>query len=193
MNDHPAQVLVAQFFVGPDDGCDGFCSAADARDLAVTTIRVVTRWPVLRIVQACDGQTDHDGEPHLVFRQRLLQDHEPTGVFLLIGNDAAERHFATKRVQRILRLKDRSVDPEHLELLQVAVAFVPYPNQRGRARFRSTRSDAGLLIALIRCGSVQKRIVCGRGNLQRLSRLHSPEGIATGHSPIPSKEKLPDG
>lgn len=159
----------------------------------MTTIRIVTLRAVLRIVQTCDGQTDHHGQTHLVFGQRLLQNDESPRVFLLIGQDAAERHFATERIERILRLKDRSINPEHLELFQVAVAFVPHANQCGRAQFRPTGSNACLLIALVRCRSVQKRIVRCRGDLQRLTRLHSPEGIATTHSPIPSKEKLPDG
>lgn len=193
MNDDPPQVLVARFFVGPDDGGDGFRASSDACDFPVTTIRVVTLRTVLRIVQACDGQTDHNRQTYVVLRQRFLQHDKSPGVFLLIGQDTAEGHFATERVQRILRLKDGCIDPEHFKLLQIAVAFVPNANQRGRTRFRSGGSDAGLLIALVRSRGVQKRIVRCRGDLQRLPRLHSSERIATTHSPIPSKEKLPDG
>ena len=53
-------------------------------------------------------------------------------------------------------------------------------------------AHAGLLILLLRGGSIQKGIVRRSRNLQWLTGLGSSKGVAR-HVPIPSSEKLPDG
>ncbi len=112
---------------------------------------------------------------------------------MLIGQHTAKCDFPAKGIQRSLRIKDRCLYPEDLKLFQIPITFVANANQRRGTLLRSARTYAGLLISFGSSGSVQKRIVGGRRNLQGLSRLHASKRIAARHDPIPSREKLPEG
>ena len=165
VNDHPSQIVVPQLLISPDDRSDGFGTPADAVHLRLSHVRVVARRPVFRIVQSCDGQPDHHSQPHLVLRQRFLQDDEAPRMLLFIRQDTAKRHLATECIQRILRLKDGGVDPQHLKLLQISTAFIPHANQSRRSGFGTAGSHARLLTPLPGGRRIEKGVVGSCRNL----------------------------
>ena len=122
MNDNPAQFVVIDHIVGPDDGSNDFLPATYAGDYALTHVGIITFRTIIRIVQPCNGKPDHDRQPHTAITHWFLQDHEAAGMQLLIGNDAAKGHLAPEGIQRILWIKNRFIDSNDFKLLQIHAA-----------------------------------------------------------------------
>ena len=122
MNDDPPQIVVIDHIVGPDNRSNNLLPATYAGDYALTHVGIITFRTIVRIMQPCNRQPDHDRQPHAAITHWFLQNHEAAGMQLLIGNDTAKRHFAAEGIQRILRIKNRLIDSNDFKLLQIHAA-----------------------------------------------------------------------
>ena len=122
MNDDPPQVVFAQYIIGPDDRGDGFRTATNTGDDVLPNIRIETIRSVGRIMQPSNRESHSDGKADTVVTDWFLQDDKSPGVFLLIRHDAAKGDFASKGIQRILRIENRFIDSNDFKLLQIHAA-----------------------------------------------------------------------
>ena len=132
MDDNPAEIVLSQHIIGPNDRSDGLRAATNTGDDVLPNIRIESFGTVFGIVQAGNRQSDGHSQTDAVVADRLLQDDKASGVFLFIRNDAAECHFTPEGVQRVLRIEDGGFNAEHFKLLQVAAAGVANANEGRR-------------------------------------------------------------
>lgn len=76
MNHHPAQIIIVDLFISPDNRRNRLLAATDARDDALSHIRIETVWSVFGIVQARNGQPHRTCQAHPVIADRFLQNDE---------------------------------------------------------------------------------------------------------------------
>lgn len=150
MDDHPPQIAFTENIVGPDNWSNGLRSATNTGDDVLPNIRIESFRTVFRIVESGNRQSDGHCQANSVVADRFLQDDKTAGVFLFIRNDTPKRDFTTECVQGFLRIEDRSVDPQHFELLQIAAAGIAHANKCRRPQLGRPRAHAGLLVPLIR-------------------------------------------
>ena len=129
VDDDPAEVVLAQHIVGPDDRSDRLLTATNTGDNVLPHIRIETFRSLGRIMQASDCESHSDGKADTVVADRFLQDDKSPGVFLFIRNDSTEGDFAAKSIERFLWIEDRGFDAEHFELLQVAATGVAHADE----------------------------------------------------------------
>ncbi|MBL8818710.1 MAG: hypothetical protein JNL58_21965 [Planctomyces sp.] len=129
MNHNPTKIVLSQHIIGPNDRSDGLRAATNAGDDVLPNVGVESFGTVFRIVQAGNRQSDGHSQTDTIVADRFLQDDKASGVFLFIRNDAAECHFTSEGVQRVLRIEDGGFNAEHFKLLQIAAAGIPNANQ----------------------------------------------------------------
>ena len=78
MNDNPAQIVVIDHIIRPDDRSYDLLSATYAGDYALAHIGIITFRTIVRIMELCDGQPDDDRQSHAAVTDGFLQDHEAT-------------------------------------------------------------------------------------------------------------------
>ena len=150
VNDDPSQIAFTEDIVGPDNRSDGLRTPTNTGDDVLPNIRIESFGTVGRIMQPRNRQSDSHSQTDAIVADRFLQDDKASGVFLLIRNDAAECHFTSEGVQRVLRIEDRSFDAEHFELLQISATGIAHANHCRGTYLSGTRSHTGLLVPLIR-------------------------------------------
>ncbi|MFO0976748.1 MAG: hypothetical protein U0996_10145 [Planctomycetaceae bacterium] len=129
MNDDPSQIAFTEDIIGPDNRSDGLRAATNTGDDVLPNIRIESFRTVFGIIQAGNRQSDGHSQTDAIVTDRFLQNDKASGVFLFIRNGAAECHFTSEGVQRVLRIEDRCFNAEHFKLLQVAAASIANANQ----------------------------------------------------------------
>lgn len=129
VDDDPAEVVLAQHIVRPDDRSDRLLTPTNTGDDILPHIRIETFRALGRIIQASDRESDGDGKADTVVADRFLQHDKAAGVFLFMRYDTTEGDFPPESIERFLRIEDRGLDAEHFELLQVAATGVAHADE----------------------------------------------------------------